>query len=146
MDFEPPGFGDFEGVAGNGFPLDAFGLFGIVFMIVFLLIAGLIIFSIIKAIGQWSHNNKQPVLSVYAVITAKRTHVSRRSNSNSNDSFSNSGSTSTTYYATFEVESGDRLEFAISGQEYGQLMEGDTGKLTFQGTRYLGYERSRAVE
>ncbi len=97
MDFEPPGFGDFDRVGGFGSSMGAFGWFGVVFMIVFLLIAGLIIFSIIKAIGQWSHNNKQPVLSVYAVITAKRTHVSRSSNSNMNDSFSDSSSTSTSY-------------------------------------------------
>lgn len=50
---------------------------------------------------------------------------------------------STTYYVTFEVESGDRLEFAISGSEYGQLVEGDQGKLSFQGTRYQGFARER---
>ena len=49
--------------------------------------------------------------------------------------------TSTSYYATFEVESGDRMEFHLSGSEYGMLAEGDMGKLRFQGTRYLGFER-----
>ena len=49
--------------------------------------------------------------------------------------------TSTTYYVTFQVESGDRMELNLSGQEYGLLAEGDRGKLTFQGTRYLGFER-----
>ena len=39
------------------------------------------------------------------------------------------------------VESGDRMEFAIRGTEYGLLAEGDRGKLTFQGTRYLGFQR-----
>ena len=46
---------------------------------------------------------------------------------------------STWYYATFQVESGDRMEFSASGREYGLLVEGDTGRLTFQGTRYLGF-------
>ena len=49
--------------------------------------------------------------------------------------------TSTSYYVTFEVESGDRMEFLMAGHEYGLLMEGDKGKLSFQGTRYLGFER-----
>lgn len=49
---------------------------------------------------------------------------------------------STRYYATFQVESGDRMELAVSGPEYGMLAEGDRGTLTFQGTRYLGFERS----
>lgn len=46
------------------------------------------------------------------------------------------------YYVTFEVESGDRMEFSVYGKEYGMLAEGDEGKLTFQGSRYLGFERA----
>ncbi|NMA03148.1 MAG: DUF2500 domain-containing protein, partial [Clostridiales bacterium] len=44
------------------------------------------------------------------------------------------------YYVTFQVESGDRMEFRVSGKEYGLLAEGDVGKLTFQGTRYHEFE------
>jgi len=35
----------------------------------------------------------------------------------------------------------DRIELCVSGTEYGMLVEGDTGRLTFQGTRYLSFER-----
>lgn len=49
----------------------------------------------------------------------------------------------TFYYATFQVESGDRMELHVPRNEYGMLVEGDNGRLTFQGTRYLGFERSR---
>jgi hypothetical protein len=52
-------------------------------------------------------------------------------------------STSTFYYVTFQFHSNDRQEFRVSGQQYGQLVEGDVGKLTFQGTRFLGFERQR---
>ena len=48
---------------------------------------------------------------------------------------------STSYYVTFQVDSGDRMELHMTGQEYGMLVEGDKGYLTFQGTRYLGFER-----
>ena len=48
----------------------------------------------------------------------------------------------TRYYATFEVESGSRIELAVRGEEYGMLAEGDRGRLTFQGTRYQGFERA----
>ena len=51
-------------------------------------------------------------------------------------------STFTSYYVTFQVESGDRMEFEVDGSDYGLLMQGDIGKLSFQGTRYLGFERS----
>ena len=33
------------------------------------------------------------------------------------------------------------MELRMNGYEYGMLVEGDKGKLTFQGTRYLGFER-----
>jgi hypothetical protein len=47
----------------------------------------------------------------------------------------------TLYYITFEVESGDRLEFKVNGEEYGLCSEGDEGRLSFKGTRYIGFER-----
>ena len=48
------------------------------------------------------------------------------------------------YYVTFQVESGDRMEFEISDMEYGMLVEGDSGELIFQGTRYLNFRREGA--
>ena len=33
------------------------------------------------------------------------------------------------------------MEMNVGGQDYGMLAEGDVGKLTFQGTRYLNFER-----
>lgn len=50
----------------------------------------------------------------------------------------------THYYVTFEVESGDRMELGMDGPAFGMLAEGDRGKLTFQGTRYLGFQRGYA--
>lgn len=34
-----------------------------------------------------------------------------------------------------------RMELQVNGSEYGMLVEGDRGRLSFQGTRYLGFER-----
>jgi hypothetical protein len=51
-------------------------------------------------------------------------------------------STSSSYYVTFEVASGDRMELLVPTNEYGYLIEGDRGELTFQGTRYLGFART----
>ena len=47
----------------------------------------------------------------------------------------------TSYYATFQVQSGDRMEFRVKGKEYGLLREGDRGELVFQGTRYHSFTR-----
>ena len=45
-------------------------------------------------------------------------------------------------FERYSVVGGDRMELRLSGTEYGQLAEGDTGRLSFQGTRYLGFERN----
>jgi hypothetical protein len=34
------------------------------------------------------------------------------------------------------------MELHVAGVEYGMLAEGDFGNLSFQGTRFLGFERS----
>ena len=115
------------------------GLFGIMFTVVFLLVIGMFIVTAVKGIGQWSKNNNSPRLTVSATVVAKRTNVSRRRHGGVNEHHHHH--TSTWYYVTFQVESGDRMELSMTGQEYGLLIEGDRGNLTFQGTRYLGFER-----
>ena len=46
------------------------------------------------------------------------------------------------YYATFEFESGDRMEFSVPSDIYGLSVEGDRGKLCFQGTKFISFERT----
>ena len=103
--------------------------------VVFVLVVGGVILTVVKGIGTWNKNNASPRLTVSAEVVTKRTQVSHHHHQ---DSMLH---TSTSYYATFQVESGDRMEFSVSGSEYGMLAEGDQGSLTFQGTRYLGFER-----
>lgn len=114
-----------------------FNIFGILFIIGFVLVFSVFITIFIKGIRQWNKNNKSPRLTVPATLIAKRTNVSSHHHGGDHHHHH----TSTSYYATFQVESGDRMEFLISGQEYGLLMEGDRGNLSFQGTRYLGFAR-----
>lgn len=117
-----------------------FGLFEIMFTIIFVLAIGMFAIAAIKGIGEWNKNNHSPQLTVPATVVAKRTDVSHHRHGGVNDHHHHH--TSTSYYITFQVESGDRMEFYVEGTEYGMLIEGDTGKLSFQGTRYLGFERS----
>lgn len=115
-----------------------FDVFPIFFGVAFFLVFGIIIVTIIKNIGEWNKNNHSPRLTVEATVVAKRGQVSHH-----HHGANHATHTSTTYYVTFQVESGDRMELHVSGSEYGMLVEGDTGKLSFQGTRYLGFERTR---
>lgn len=111
-----------------------FDLFSFIFPIFFLVFMGFFIFSIVKNIKEWSYNNKQPITPVDAVIVSKRSSVSHHHNQNN-------VSTSTTYYATFEFTNKERLELRVSGREYGLLAEGDRGILSFQGTRFIDFQR-----
>ncbi len=116
-------------------------------MIIFSLMVVTILVAAVKGISTWRHNNAQPVLSVTVKVVGKRADVSHHTHTQANNGIDHSNfHSSTTYYVTFEVESGDRLEFKVSGREYGMIAEGDVGKLTFQGTRYLGFEREKRAE
>ncbi|KQL42325.1 hypothetical protein AN960_03560 [Bacillus sp. FJAT-25509] len=108
--------------------------FGPIFIgISFVIVISIVLFSIIKGVTQWNKNNNSPKLNVKAKAITKRTavHGGREHSSYSN------------YFVTFEVESGDRLEFQVKDTEYGMIVEGDDGELTFQGTRYQSFIRSR---
>lgn len=118
------GFGFFDSV------------FSILFPLMFLLVVGMFVFVLIQGISTWNKNNHSPRLTVPARIVSKRYTVNH---SGGTDHMMHS--TFHTYYVTFQVDSGDRMELRVSGQEYGMLAEGDRGQLTFQGTRYLSFER-----
>jgi len=121
-----------------------FGIFSVGFGVMFTMFVLVFIFVFIKGIGEWNKNNHSPRLTVDATVAAKRTSVTHHHHGHAGDIGGVHGcdtSTSTSYYVTFQVESGDRMEFHMSGSEYGMLVEGDYGKLSFQGTRYLGFYR-----
>nr|WP_042331054.1 DUF2500 domain-containing protein [Desulfosporosinus orientis] len=130
--------------------LFANGLSGLMFnvmpgfmMIFFVLVFGIVIFGIVKGIGQWKYNNTQPVLDITAKVTGKRTNTSSSFHGGVGETGTHHSHSSTTYYVTFEVESGDRMEFMVNGREYGLLADNDSGMLRFQGTRFLGFTRSK---
>ena len=109
-----------------------FGVIGMLALGTFLLVAvgfGMI-FSQIISTGK--ANKKAPRLQVRAKVLAKRTRIS-----GSRDS----GHVRNICYATFEVDGGDRLEFHIPWTEYGLLIEGDQGILTFRGTEFISFQR-----
>lgn len=103
--------------------------------IFFLAIFGFITFTMIKGVKEWSHNNKQPIIPAQATIISKRPSVSSH---NHDGHMSNS----TTYYVSFEFTNGERIEFNVPGREYGVMAEGDRGTLSFQGSRFIRFERN----
>ena len=114
-----------------------FSIFPIIFIVMFLFVAGMMIFVFSTIFKQMKKDNNSPRIRVQAKVIAKRENFRRSSSMHDHGS-----SVHTSYYATFEVESGDRMELHMSGPEYGLLIEGDEGYLTFQGSRYISFERT----
>lgn len=123
---EGPGFFDFL----SEIPL-FFKLFG---GFVFLIVVGGIASVFIRGISQYVANNAANPVEKPARVVTKRTEV-----------WGGSGemSANTNYYVTFEFHDGARIELTVKGAEYGLLVEGDSGVLSHQGTRYKGFRRSR---
>lgn len=128
-----------------------FGGMGILFQVIpfivilgFIFTFGIIIVRAVQGTKQWKKNNASPVLTVEATVVTKRADVQYYHHNTETSMHHTSSNTS--YYVTFEVASGDRMEFEVSAAEYGMIVEKDRGKLTFQGTRYLGFERSMGFE
>lgn len=124
--------------------IDMFGCFDILFPVLITLAFGVFGLAVARGIVTWNKNNHCSRITAPAVIVAKRTNVIRHNHANAGDTTGAHGfhtDTHTTYYVTFQFESGDRMEFQVYGSEYGMLAEGGEGKLTFRGTRYLSFER-----
>lgn len=85
---------------------------------------------VFKSVMEWGKNNRSPRLSVHARVADKRSHARHVNHGHV-----------TSYYVTFEFESGDRAELNVTRDEFGLLVVGDEGTLSFQGTRYLGFVR-----
>ena len=111
----PGGFGFF-----GAFPI----LFFAVFALVFIIIAG----SIIQSFKQKHKDDNSPRITCETTVVTKRTHV-------------RGDHAHTTYYATFQFESGDRQELEVPHDQFGYLVDGDKGKLTFQGSRFVSFQR-----
>ena len=106
-----------------------FQLVSILFPLFWLLFFGVLIFMLVKTFSNNRKNDNSPVLTTPATVVTKRTHVW-------------GDHAHTNYYVTFQVPSGDRMELEIPQDRFGYLVEGDQGDLTFQGTRFLRFQRT----
>ena len=135
MDFSDESFDKMFRFVGTGI-----GVIGIVGILMSLLTTAIIVGVIVYVLKNHRKNNKSPCLTVNATLVSKRERISGSSyNHNTDSTFHNN--ITTFYYATFQFESGDRMEFNMPVYEYGLLLEGDRGQLTFQGTRYISFDR-----
>lgn len=110
-------------------PSFIFNVFPVMFFLVFALVFGIIVATLVQKGRESRKNDNSPRVTSQSEVVTKRTQV-------------RGDHARTTYFATFQFESGDRLELEVPHNQFGYLVEGDKGKLTFQGTRFLDFERS----
>lgn len=113
-----------------------FDPYSFLFSVFPLIVMVLFVVFLVRNLREWSRNNASPRLSVPATVVTKR-------RSHHHDATTHTSST--TYYATFQFESGDRLELRLPWHDAGMIAEGDHGILHFQGTRYLGFDRDQTT-
>lgn len=111
-----------------------FTAFPVFFGIIFVIVVGIFIFTAVKGVSQYASNKSMPVETIPARVITKRPHT-----------WGGSGDSSahTSYYVTFELENGERLEMPVNGSFYGLHTEGDVGMLTRQGTHMIRFEREK---
>lgn len=127
-----------ENVVGMGPDLSwMFDFAGTVMPIFIVVMVGILAVSAGRGLLQWSRNNSSPMLTSPAHIVSKRSELRQQQVQDE----SGTSRTSTIYYLTYELEGGTRMEFKVDGHEYGMSAEGDSGMLTYQGTRYYGFQR-----
>jgi len=102
-------------------------LFVIIWFLVFF-------FLIAKSIAQFIENENSPVLTLSATIVDMRRKTHHHHSSGHHHH-------SHSYHVTFETQEGERMELRVKRHVYNELTVGDTGALTHQGTRFLGFER-----
>ena len=120
-----------------------FDIVPFVIAIGFIIVFGAILFAVIKGVKQWSDNNASPVLTRAAPVVAKRGQVSTSHRAPVGNT-PGSLSTTTTYFVTFQFPgNSERLELPVTGKQHGETIEGDEDQLTYQGTRFKGFDRSQ---
>ncbi len=90
-------------------------------------------YGMLSTLNTHLENQSSPIQSELVRVVAKRTEVS-----GGGGDFS----ARTSYYLTFEFESGDRIEFGVKGQDFGMIAEGDVGVLNYQGTQFNSFTRN----
>ena len=100
----------------------------ILFFVVFVLFLTTIFVVIGHVFRRKNEIAKSPQLTLPARVVSRRTAVWGEH-------------AHTIYYATFELQNGNRVELSMNGQEYGMLADGDLGTLTYRGPKFISFVR-----
>ncbi len=101
------------------------------FVLVFLVVLGGIVFAIVRSARTTARNVAAPEVSAVARVVDKRIETSGGGDTPVRQQ----------HFVSFEQPGGERFELELPAAEYGLLAAGDQGTVTMKGTRYLGFAR-----
>lgn len=102
--------------------------FQLFFGLVVLLTLGIIGYVIARGLAVWISNNRAELRNVRCKVVDKRTAYE--------------GATGYSYhYITFEFDDRTRKELLIKPDQFGLIVVGDTGELTYRGERFIAFKR-----
>jgi hypothetical protein len=110
-----------------------------VFSFLFFVVIAVLFFRTIRK--HMKRNDNAPRITVPARVVAKRADISGDHFHGTVNSHIHS-TMDTFYYVTFELDSRDRMELYVQDHEYGLLIEGDQGLLTFRGDAFIDFRRN----
>lgn len=133
------GVNGFGSPMGGGFDI-MFTIVPIMIAVVFAIVIGGIIYSVVKHF----RNASSPKESSFARVVAKRMDVRHSSDHHHNqDGIGHTTSSSRTYYyITLEFDNGSRVEYLDVKNLYGVVVEGDTGYAQTQGEWIIAFQRN----
>ncbi|KRQ86199.1 hypothetical protein ABG79_02040 [Caloramator mitchellensis] len=117
-----------------GFWLDS------LFFIIPVIIITMFVITMIINVKNYIKNSSSPILSEKVRVVSKRFDVRHTHHAASENT--THVTSSTTYYITFENEAGQRFELRVGPSDYGLIVEGDEGIVTYQGEWFKRFERN----
>lgn len=102
----------------------------------FLIVFILLLFFISKGMQESTENNLKPVIPVSVLIVSKRVAISHNHNSPSRVN-----ATIPRYFIGVQYTNGEMQEFVVSGIDYEVIETGAKGVLSFQGSKFIDFER-----
>lgn len=111
-----------------------------IYIYLFIAMATIIIGTcVIIIVTQWCKNKRFPRITIQATVA----DLDIRQYQHQRNRYAAPGRESVDvklYYAIFSTEDEKQIELRVSKLEYYKLKKGYTGKLTFQGTKYISFE------
>ena len=106
------------------------------FIVMFSMVISLILIIIL---ANWWKNRRSPLIVTMATVLDKR--IEARNSRHKNITFGYTTHKIFIYYITFLLEGGTQIELRVNKLNYSEIQKGYNGKLTFQGTKYIKFEK-----